>query len=78
MIGSWVPWYRLVMAKPGRKPLDKDGSTQISLRLPDSWLAEVDERIAEDEAEGIALTRVNVLRMLVRRGLDAPRKKVTR
>jgi hypothetical protein len=58
------------MAKRGRKPLDIGGSTQISLRIPDAWLEEADAILAKMPDDGMLPTRVDVLRKMIRSGLN--------
>ena len=58
----------------GRKPLDKDGSTQISMRLPDSWLEEADVMLKKIPEDGTFLTRVDILRRMIRLGFDTAKQ----
>jgi hypothetical protein len=51
-----------------RPKSDKD--SQVTISLPGAWLEEA-QRIAEARSEpGLAITRADVLRMAMRRGLD--------
>ena len=60
------------MANPTTMPRPKsDKDSQVTISLPGAWLEEA-QRIAEARSEpGLAITRADVLRMAMRRGLDA-------
>jgi hypothetical protein len=60
------------MANPATMPRPKsDKDSQVTISLPGVWLEEA-QRIAEARSEpGLAITRADVLRMAMRRGLDA-------
>lgn len=62
------------MAKRGRKPLDEDGVTQISLRLPDSWIEEIDAILKKMPDDGMFPTRIAIVRKMIRRGLDQEKR----
>lgn len=72
------------MSNPATMPRPKsDKDSQVTIVLPGAWLDEA-QRIAEAKSEpGLAVTRADVLRMALRRGLDVlaaestehPRKK---
>lgn len=52
-----------------RAKSDKDG--QVTIALPAAWLEEA-ETLAEGRSEpGLTLTRADILRMAIRRGLDS-------
>ena len=59
------------MANPTTMPRPKsDKDSQVTITLPGSWLEEA-EHIAEARSEpGLSITRADVLRMAMRRGLD--------
>jgi hypothetical protein len=59
-----------------RPKSDKD--SQVTVNLPGEWLEDA-QRIAEARSEpGLAVTRADVLRMAIRRGLDALRDGVVK
>jgi hypothetical protein len=60
------------MANSGTMPRPKDAQkdAQVTIALSGEWLEEA-ERIASAKSEpGLAITRADVLRMAIRRGLD--------
>ena len=60
------------MTNPTTMPRPKsDRDSQVTIALPGAWLDEA-EQIAEARSEpGLSITRADVLRMAMRRGLDA-------
>jgi hypothetical protein len=52
------------------KALDKKGSTQLSVRVPNPWLKDIEALVTKRSQGGLVLNRVDVLRMALRRGLD--------
>lgn len=59
------------MTSPATMPRAKsDKDSQVTVNLPGSWLEEA-QGLAETRSEpGLAVTRADVLRMAIRRGLD--------
>ncbi|HXX69358.1 MAG TPA: hypothetical protein VEK07_19390, partial [Polyangiaceae bacterium] len=52
--------------------------SQVTIALPGAWLEEA-QRLAEARSEpGLAITRADVLRMAIRRGLDAIQEETIR
>lgn len=49
--------------------------TQVSVNMPGAWADELDELARAMSTEGLHLTRSDVLRLAVRKGLDALRKE---
>jgi hypothetical protein len=63
--------------KPAAKAEPDDGRTLIQVRVPAEMLAAIDaeaERLSKEEREGESVSRSEVVRILVRRGLAASRK----
>jgi hypothetical protein len=61
------------MANPAAMPRPKDAQkdAQVTIVLSGAWLEEA-ERIAAAKSEpGLVVTRADVLRMAIRRGLDS-------
>jgi hypothetical protein len=60
------------MVNPSTMPRPKsEKDSQVTIVLAGDWLEEA-ERIAKAKSEpGLAITRADVLRMAIRRGLDA-------
>jgi antitoxin component of MazEF toxin-antitoxin module len=58
------------MARP---VLDKNGSTQVAVRIPNSWLKEIDALISRQVVPGLKPKRADILREVVRRGLNEMR-----
>lgn len=71
------------MTMPSTMPRPRsDKDSQVTIVLPGSWLDEA-QQIAEAKSEpGLAITRADVLRLALRRGLDElasePPKKSSR
>jgi hypothetical protein len=68
------------MANIGTMPRPKDAQkdAQVTVALSGEWLEEA-ERIAEAKSEpGLAITRADVLRMAIRRGLDVLAAEATK
>lgn len=55
------------MARP---VLDKNGSTQVAVRIPNSWLKEIDALMKRQMVPGLSQKQADVLRELIRRGLN--------
>jgi metal-responsive CopG/Arc/MetJ family transcriptional regulator len=55
------------MARPA---LDKNGSVQITLRIPATWLREIDAIAGRHIVPGLKSKRADVIREAVRRGLN--------
>jgi metal-responsive CopG/Arc/MetJ family transcriptional regulator len=49
--------------------------TQVSVNLPGQWAEELDELARVMSEEGLGLTRSDVMRLAVRKGLDALKKE---
>ncbi|MGO9833966.1 MAG: hypothetical protein ACLP1X_07115 [Polyangiaceae bacterium] len=47
------------------------GSTQVTVLLPDEWVARIDDMAERLSEPGEPATRATILRKIVRRGLDA-------
>jgi hypothetical protein len=55
-----------------RMPRAKNaGSTQVTVLLPDEWVARIDAMAKQLSEPGEPATRATVLRKIVRRGLEA-------
>jgi hypothetical protein len=54
-----------------------DRVVQITALVPTAWVEKLDARAAALSAEGLAVTRADVVRMILKKGLeaDAPRGK---
>jgi len=59
----------------GRPALDKNGSTQLAIRVPDTWLKDINQLIKQKSGDGLILKRMDILRMAMRRGLDQMMKE---
>jgi len=55
------------------KPVDKD--RQLTVRFPEEWHREADELVRKLSAPGARLCKTDVVRMAIREGLDALKRK---
>lgn len=56
------------MSMPKQKDPNKDG--QITIALSSAWLEEADKLAQAKSEPGLSITRADVIRMAIRRGLD--------
>jgi hypothetical protein len=55
-----------------------DNDTSINFRLPGNWLDEAEELIEALSPPGVAYTRMDILRLALRRGLNEFKRKAAK